>query len=215
MKAKLLLSAGLLLIATSASAQFVQQPTKPTVNTVQESKYSQMYFQYNPQTLNGENDDESGFNGFLVGFKFGNSLSSSDPIYLEYGFNFQYTSYSKHDDDVNMGTLAVPLNLTYRWAIPNSTITLAPYAGLTVKGHLWAKEEYKDSYYGKKQKTDWFDEDDMGDDNTANRLQLGWQIGVNVGFKKFHVGIGYGKDLTDFFEDEKFSATNITLGFDI
>lgn len=241
MKVKFFISAVMLLVATSASAQFQTGSSSSAATASNEEDYNAIYFQYNPQTqkvdINGA-DDESGFKGIALGWKKGFKLMQSHPLFLEAGLAFQYTFYSDEASDVehesqytygesietkfNMGTLSVPLNLTYRYAIPNSTISIAPYAGLTLKGNLWAKQTQTfTEYSGKKvdseeEKCDYFDKDDMGgSDNTANRLQVAWQIGVNVNFPKFYLGIGYGSDLGDFTKKCTFSTTYLTAGFNL
>lgn len=234
MKTKLFISAVTLLIATSVSAQFQTNISDTLASTNIEDSYDVLYFQYNPQTLNVDNkgvDDLDDFNGITFGWKKGFRIDDFLPFFLETGLAFQYSYYNSNreyvfsseypeaysEEKINMGTLSVPLNVTYRCAIPNTNIMIAPYLGLRLKCNLWAKGTQTVGYIGieEENKIDLFDKDDMGGNNTANRLQVAWQIGVNVNFKKVHLGIGYGKDLGDFLKKTKFSTTYLTLGFNL
>ncbi len=241
MKTKLFISAVTLLIATSVSAQFQTNIFDTLASSNIEDSYDVLYFQYNPQTLNVDNkgvDDLDDFNGITFGWKKGFRIDDFLPFFVEPGLAFQYSYYNSNreyfypaiyeasyeesekaysEEKITMGAVCVSLNGTYRCAIPNTNIMIAPYLGLRLKCNLWAKDTQTVGYKGieEENKIDLFDKDDMGGNNTANRLQVAWQIGVNVNFKKVHLGIGYGKDLGDFLKKTKFSTTYLTLGFNL
>ncbi|MCQ2095418.1 MAG: outer membrane beta-barrel protein [Bacteroidaceae bacterium] len=212
-KVKFLISAVMLLVATTASAQ-------------SEDGYSAVYIQYNPQVkaMNNENVDD--YHGIALGYKRGMSISQSHPLFLEAGLAFQYTIYDTQEktkkldfDEGRMGTLSIPVNITYRFTFGHTKFTVAPYMGLTLKGNLWAKDKYDErtSYRGKltyiHHNRNLFDSDDMGgSDFTASRLQAAWQAGVNICLNKIYLGIGYGTDLVDFLKEERFNTTYMTLG---
>lgn len=121
--------------------------------------------------------------------------------------------------------------MTYAFAIPNSKITIAPYAGLNLRLNLFGNRKIEvdglDAYYdedefwemmedeyGIKEEANLFDKDDMGHkDATWKRFQIGWQIGVNVDFQKAYLGLSYGSDFSEIVKDSKLKTTSITLGF--
>lgn len=199
----------MLFVATSASAQFQQSNSSSTLSSDDVNGYNSLYFQYNPQKLK----DESGYNGLVLGWKNGIALSSSQPFFLEAGLAFQYTFYSKDDVKTNIGTLSIPLNLTYRIAIPDSKFAIAPYLGFALKGHLWGKQKFDSNYYGDDD-INLFSDDDMSGD-PANRIQVAFQVGANFCLDKAYLGVGYGTDLSDFTKKCKFSSLNLTLGFNL
>ena len=149
---------------------------------------------------------------------------------LHYLFGKDYEDYDMPKDKFGMLSLKVPVSLTYNWQATDN-IVIAPYAGLTVRfnlvGSMWTKfdedyvddvKEYRKLYYEEIQKQEEskniFDKDDMGDkDATANRFQLGWQIGVNFKFNnKWYLGAAYGADFSEFSKKTKISQPSITAG---
>lgn len=215
MKVKFFISAVMLLVATSASAQFQTGSSSSAATASNEEDYNAIYFQYNPQTMYFDDEDESGANGYLLGFVHGTQLSNQYPVYIESGLAFQYAKYDDNGTEMSFTDLRVPVNFSYRYQVPNSMFTIAPYVGLTAKINFSGKLEV-DGYSGS---VSFFDKDDMGESKyTANRFQLAWQIGVNADINKIRLGIGYGKDLTEYmdcpglFPEMKFGSLNLTLG---
>ena len=129
----------------------------------------------------------------------------------------------------------VPINLMYKFQFPNSSITIEPYVGLTLKGHLLGNMGIKYSYEAccddledeleeeledideDDSNINYFDKKDMGGKKyVATRLNYGWQIGANVDFGSAFAGISYGSDFNNYMksgkDDWKFSALNVTVG---
>ncbi|MDE6782593.1 MAG: hypothetical protein K2J17_02600, partial [Paramuribaculum sp.] len=64
------------------------------------------------------------------------------------------------------------------------------------------KEALEDGDDGSDDDTDWvsvFDKDEMGEDGTWNRFQMGWHVGVGVQYSKIHLGLQYGTDFISAF----------------
>ncbi len=198
--------------------------------------YNRIGLSYNNTQYNwggDADDDDENFklNGFGIDYIHGFRVSRALPMYVELGanVNFNFGNVLNEEEgnysakvkmqDIN---LQVPVNYTYKFAIADF-FSIAPYAGINFKLHLSSrtKAEYKE--HGVKGETDWvdlFSKDDM-DDDTWNRFQMGWQIGVNFQYTKFNVGFQYGTDFIPAYsykEDgykERLNTGNlkITLGY--
>lgn len=209
MKIKMLLAALLLTVTTAASAQSAQsgQPSKATSSSVVQ-KYNRVFASYSPLTFSykGKSGDDS-FGGFQAGWLGGFNVMHGTPLYLEVGANVQANFYSDDYVDETLVSLNIPVNVTYRYTFNNTKITLAPYAGLRLKGNIIATDnDGKDT-------ESLFDKDYMGD-NTAKRLQVGYQIGVGITLTKVYLGIGYEGELSDFTKKVKGSGFLATIGLD-
>lgn len=225
-----------------------------------QSGHNSFYVQYNllgvgeyADYLDDIDSESEHLNGLSVGFNKAFPITSSVPLFVEVGAGLTYAwakvvddedekdcrfgcddEYSYHQKATSHHLMVnIPVNLMYKFQIPNSSITLEPYVGLNVKTHILgqcknkvkydaccddmedlleeeeeALEEYDKNYFNKK---------DMGSKkHVAKRVNIGWQIGANVDFGKAFVGISYGSDFNKFMEngsdDWKFSATNFTVG---
>ena len=133
----------------------------------------------------------------------------------------------------NMVSVKVPISVTYNWQVSDK-VAIAPYLGLTMRLNVWGDQKVKfdgdfvddvEDYYGKnssqyetieeaQESKNIFDKNDMGGkDATANRFQLGWQIGVNFKFNnKFYIGAAYGSDFMEYSKKVKISQPSITVG---
>lgn len=116
----------------------------------------------------------------------------------------------KGKGDWSMLSAKIPVSLAYDFQIPNSTISIIPYAGLDFRFNIFGKFKPKEG-----DSANLFDKDDMGgSDATWNRFQIGWHIGVNARFNnKFLVGASYGTDFSEIAEKVKVNTASITLGY--
>ena len=116
-----------------------------------------------------------------------------------------------------MFSAKVPINFVYDFALPNSTISIDPFVGLSLRYNISGKLSDDDN------DLDVFDKDDMGSsDSTFKRFQAGWQIGAKVRFEGgFMAGVSYGSDFSNIWEVKSgsskvkanSSATTITIGY--
>ena len=238
----------LMAMATSASAQFVDD-------------HASFYVQYNSlgvgeyaEVLDDADADATSLSGLTVGFNKAFSVTSSVPLFVEVGAGLTYAwanfyeneeDYDCYecDDEYTLATklmsqhlmVNVPINLMYKFQFPNSSITIEPYVGLTLKGHLLGNMGIKYSYEAccddledeleeeledideDDSNINYFDKKDMGGKKyVASRLNYGWQIGANVDFGSAFAGISYGSDFNNYMksgkDDWKFSALNVTVG---
>lgn len=171
-------------------------------------------------------------NGFGLNYIHGFSVSRSLPMFVEVGanvdFGFGNAFEEKYDgvsakmkiQDIN---LQVPVNFAYRFNVVED-FTIAPYVGINFKLHLLTRGRIEAKEDGIKVESDWsnfFSKDDMGDDDTFNRFQMGWHIGATFQYTKFSFGVQYGTDFIPFYSysekgyKEKINTANLklTLGY--
>lgn len=241
---KLFIAAAMLAVSVTASAQFTNTSRKGQAKTVSTKGWETFYLQWNPSSfsIDLKNADDQSFTGFSVGYSKAFGVSRTTPLFLEVGAALQYSHYTEEGDvlmyfydeeygDVdydivdgeekfNMFSVKVPVNLLYKFQIPNSSVSLLPFVGATLRCNASAKkkvsvtdEDYEldgieDTEY------DLFDKDDMGSKSKWKRFQIGWQIGVNAHFgENFLVGLSYGSDFSEICKKTKISTTSVTLGY--
>ena len=156
--------------------------------------------------------------GFELGYIKGINLTTNLPLFLELGGQLAWThkkdSYEVVNQDIDIKytfmSLAIPVNVAYKFAFSSSdNFTIVPFVGPNFKFNLIGKEKVDD------EKISYFDEDDMGKDNTARRFQVGLNLGVGVNIsQKLYVGYRFQPDFMHYFDNDeaKSHANYITLG---
>ena len=224
---KLSIIAVMLLVATTASAQFANSNATRTATTTQVAKstnegYNRFEFSYNPTFAvyqDGWTYDGSAFqtlNGFTFGYLRGINLAKSLPLYLEVGgqinYSFDLSIEDEYTTNLSYMNLSVPVNVSYRIKFGNSNISFQPYTGFYLKANLLGQYSVLDND-GDYDSISFFDKDEVNEDIVYNRIQVGWQAGVGFNFNKFYVGLKYGVDfngLADVISTSNFAAT---IGF--
>lgn len=249
-KIKLLVAAALLAVGTTASAQFSNSSSRGARASKASSKgWSTFYVQWNPVTIavDKKGADDLSANAFSVGYNKAFGIVKGTPLFIEAGIALQYmfmTNEEPYEDQEEVSeygwqvtgdkysvlSAKVPVSLAYCWNIPNSRVSLVPFAGVDFRFNLMGKlkkqfevgsefdGDEKEEY---EEETDTpadqnlFDKDDMGDkDATWKRFQMGWHIGLNARFNQsFLLGVSYGSDFTELCKDTKIKTTSITLGY--
>lgn len=203
---KFFAAAALLAVSIEANAQFTNNSGGSSRSGSGTDGWNVVWAEYNPIRVNIEEGDESehiSMSGFSVGFSHAFSLSQETPILLEAGIGMQYANYSKNNYDLTIWSIKLPVNILYDFALPNSSISIAPYAGLLLRFNVAGPMEYKGSDAG-----------DAFDDGDWNRFQIGWHVGVKARFaQKFMVGVSYGSDFSEITDDAKVQTTSISVGF--
>ena len=250
---KLLLSVCLLATSLIASAQSGHSSFYVQYNLLGVGKEMADY-------LDDIDSPSDHLNGLSLGFNKAFAVTQSVPLFVEVGAGLTYAwgkfydeedeypcyyydeygrgncgdEFSLHEKDLSQHLMVnIPVNLMYKFQIPNSSITLEPYVGINVKAHILGQtkgklkydaccdgmediledraeeyEEYDINYFNKK--------DMESKKYVAKRVNIGWQIGANVDFGKAFVGISYGSDFNKYMnfwgDDWRFSATNFTVG---
>lgn len=242
------LSACLLAIATTASAQFANSNASSSFTSsrnIDMDEWDRISISFNPMkaVIDVEGADDLSFTGFSFGYTKGFSIAKQIPLFVETGVNALY-AFGKEDyndlgldEDLlerktNIFSVNIPVNLVYKFSLPNSQVSIVPYVGVNFRGNFLGKQKYdltidtdklgfseKEFWTemeekGLKQETNMFDKKETGSkDATWKRFQMGWQIGVGLNYNKLYIGVGYGKDFTELCKKTKIATTSITLGY--
>ena len=206
-------------IALAANAQIVSSRSRSITTEQQEfPNYNRIYVAYTPMGFFGDYkpDGWDTAPGLTLGWTGGWSISKTVPLYVEGGLNIKWNHMSEKDDYYNEKVtgnflcLNLPVNITYKINIPQvDGLSIAPYAGVHLTGNLLGKEKIWDSY-----SVNLFNKDDMeGSDNTANRIQFGWQAGVGFNYKFLYLGVGYSSEFTNYMEKVRTGGLVVSLGY--
>lgn len=163
------------------------------------------------------NDSEKGITAELI---FGRHISSTMPIFVEYGVrttwlhNSSFTgSYSPGDyvdyfDDVklNYWNAAIPINLVYNFIL-NETITIRPFVGFNAKANMLAIMDYDEQSFDCLDKNDIYYEEDAW-----ARFQIGMNIGIGVNFDNMYIGYTYQPDFSELAAKVKYPSNTICFG---
>lgn len=165
------------------------------------TKYSDNYFDYLFEDYDEDDCDNlfDDLKGFTVGYTRGISLSPKIPIFLEVGPQVNFGTYkeTEADDELeklthryNLLTLAVPVTFTGKLSFNNGCY-IAPYLGIHFDVNLLynVKDKYSYSYRGDSGSET--DTENLFEEDSYKRFQMGFQSGVNFGYKKINLGIGY------------------------
>jgi len=241
---KLFIAAAMLAVSATASAQFTNTAKTGSSSAVDTDGWGTFYLQWNPSTIKIDVNgiDDQSFTGFSVGYNHAFGIVKNTPLFIETGVALQYSFYTVNwkddlkttvpncdpEDKYNMLSAKVPVNLIYKFNIPNSNVAIAPYFGANLRFNISGKsktefnedagyeidKENWENKYGKIEK-DLFDKKDMeSKDATWKRFQIGWQIGANAHFgENFLLGISYGSDFSELYKKAKINTTSITLGY--
>lgn len=243
-KIKSIAVAALIAISTNVSAQQTNS-----------NGWSSIWFEWNPSSLNhdSKNIDDESFTGLSLGYSRAFNLSSSVPsLFAEIGLGVQYSfktidlieqgglnqafyDYMEPEAKFNMLSAKVPVSLMYAINIPNTPVTLIPFAGIDFRYNVLGKlninynlsqeaEELLEYTYGKNWQYETglidnaynlFSKNDMGGTrNTWNRFQIGWHIGLKARFgKNFLAGVSYGTDFSEIYNKASVSTTSINIGY--
>lgn len=211
---KLLLAVAAIFMTVDASAQLI---SSNTVTHTKGNGYSRLSVSYN--SLSTDKDLMDGaMTGFSLAWTKGISVSSSMPLFIETGLSATYAfksetmegfsyydEYSEVDVDHKFAALTVPVSLVYKYEFPNTSIKLAPFAGIYFRGNLYGETSYSGDYirgFGETSyiydgdDTNWFDDNEDGGLG-AKRLSFGWQVGVGLESGKLYLGVSYGSDFTN------------------
>lgn len=233
---KLFATAALLAVGMSANAQFTNASSGGSASVA--DGWNSVFVEVNPSVFSPKHGDSKSFMGFSVGYNHAFGLSQNVPLYIVTGGALQYSHDNTDQDDysgysdwstsLNMFSLKVPVNLAYRFDLPNSSVSIIPYTGIQFRLNISATstenfegdwDDLTEHYAEEVEERDGesinlFDEDDMGGSKaTWNRFQIGWYTGVNVTFGKFLVGFEYGLDFSDISKDTSIMGASIRLGY--
>lgn len=206
----------LLAVSSVSYAQFANSSSGSHSSSSGIDGWMSAWVEYNPIKTEIQEEDFS-LTGFSGGVSRAFSISQDAPLLVETGVGIQYANGSKTISgtkvELDLLSAKVPINILFGIEVPNSNLLLFPFAGVTLRynisGELKIKSDYLDT------KSDVFDEDKMGEDNTFGRFQAYWQIGAKVQLGQLNIGVSYGKDFQEIWEkgESKLQTTSITLGY--
>ena len=217
------------LAATTASAQ--------SSNASSDLRgWNSAWVEWNPSTfkIDVKDADNQSFTGFSAGYSHAFGIMPSKPVFVEAGLGVQYSHYEEkfqeeHQDyysgdswmvnthqSFDMWSVKIPVNLLYKYDMPNSSVSLMPFVGANLRYNVSAtRHDNTGDNYGMPSEFNLFDEDDMGSSkNTWSRFQVGWNVGVKALFgKHIMAGLSYGNDLSEIAKKTKISTTTISVGY--
>lgn len=184
------------------------------------SGYNRIYVGYTGIKTHFDFDDADNLSypGFSIGYLRGINLTQKLPLYLEVGGALQFNRYSESETEYGytfdyketLLGLNIPVSLVYRFNITDD-FAISPDFGFNFRLNLMGKG--KEEYDGESEDWNLFSKDDMGEDGTYNRFQVGWHIGVGFDYKALHLGVDWGTDFNEIAEKTKLRTTYVTLGW--
>lgn len=124
-------------------------------------------------SLKGEGGGDA-VSGVSLSWTKGISVSSSMPLFIETGLGATYGF-----DGISGMIATIPLNVTYKLPVTDN-IKIAPLAGITLNGNIFASDI----------------------DADLNVVTVGWQVGANIEFGRFYVGVSYGSGFMDYIKGD-------------
>ena len=163
-KVLFIMMASLLTIVTNMFAQTTSSTTSIAASEVYTNGWNSIWGEWNPSTfvVDEKGSDNQSFTGFSLGFSHSVSLSRTSPLFMEVGLGGQYSFYekewyeeesyespyegtvtfmSRRSRKLNMWSIKAPISLLYRYDIPNSVVSLMPYAGIDLRFNISGTQE--------------------------------------------------------------------------
>lgn len=154
-----------------------------------------------------------------AGLQFNTAINSTTLAEEKYQVEILGDTYNIHEEGKQKFTninLAVPVNFGWRFNVMDN-LTVSPYVGINFRVNVLGKVKYSvdidtnlpsdldkefDEARGSESMSV-YSKDDMGEDGTWNRFQMGWQIGVGAEYSNIYLGLQYGTDFIPAFKYEK------------
>lgn len=201
--------------ACAALSMSAQRASDAAFSAGDLNDYNRLGISYNNENYSPNDDlkddmESMGLNGFGIDYIHGFHITESLPLFVETGLNFNYnfgskdqSYYDEYNDETYKSSFKlqdmnfqVPVNVAWRFGVTDD-LSIAPYLGLNFKLHLMTRQKYEADGGDESEWVDVFSdsEEDMGDkDETWNRFQMGWHVGVGFQYQPFYLGVQYGTD---------------------
>lgn len=181
MKKSIILMAAFAAFATTASAQGIS--IEKNCDNYGRVSLGYMGVNYHMKHV----DFDNGLKGFTLGYTKGLNVVKNLPLFVEVSGQLNYATYSESEGKAkareNLLAVSVPVNATYKVSFTNG-LYVAPYAGIHFDLGLLYNDKF--TYEGESETENLY----KGEDG-ANRFQMGYQAGVNLGYKMVNLGVGY------------------------
>ncbi len=224
---KYLLSAAMLAIATTASAQFANNSSSGggfSMGTDQTDDYSRFKVSFATSSFSYDTDysyDSESLKGVSIEYLYGKHITQNLPLFIEYGGNFTW-GFSKETDDhdeverkLNVMSMTIPVNIASKLSI-NDDFAIEPHVGIGARFNILANRSYSydDGYSDHEKSYNLFDKDDAGGkDYQWKRFQLVGQVGVGFSFQQFYVGYEYSWNFMELCKKTKQNTNYISVGY--
>ena len=186
------------LMAATASAQIVSSNSRNETNEPGECPaYNRLSLNYQQIKASSHGISTDGINGVNVEFLHGFNVLKSQPLYVETGIS---ATYANNEEIAKAIRIGVPVNLAYKYTFQSANVWVQPYAGLDLICNAYVST-YLD------------EEKDI--DTNYKRVQGGWHIGANIGYKRVNLGLKYGSDFTNLIGESLFFSAVQTKSFTI
>ena len=214
--------------ATGAYAQFANSESTSSKNN-DYGNYSKISVSYLPSKLKVDGGDSFKFQGFSLGWVEGINVAKEIPLFVEAGAALQFRTYSDEllddydygynsysiSEKINVLSLNIPVNLLYKLYVTKD-FSIEPMFGIDFRINLTRKYKLTadDGTNSESESVNIFS-DDMEDvlGEAGGRFQAGWHIGANLSYKKVTLGVNYGQDFNEIFEECKVATTTVSLGY--
>lgn len=186
---KILLSALVLSIATLLNAQNIMDNS---------TRFSVSF-----GLMSTEDSDDSDY-GIQASYLYSFNIANQNlPLFLQFGPEVNWLTYSENNARETVMNLATPLNLAYRIGLSDN-LYLEPFAGVSARVNLVGKLTYDG-----KEVADFFDDLD------AKRFQMGLNVGLGLNFNGKYLGYRYNHDLMNYLSaiNSKTDYHFFTIGF--
>lgn len=228
-----------LIVALTGIQGYAQSVLSGSTSNSDMNGWSCAWVEWSPSTfkVDQKGADDQSFTGLSAGYSKAFSVTPTNPVFIEVGIGLQYSFYEDnfmveemtYDGDtysrsakrsLDLWSFKVPVNLLYKYDMPNSSVSIMPFAGINLR-YNFIGTMHDNSIYERDAngfliyERNLFDSGEMGGSNaTWNRFQLGWNIGVKAHFAK-HImaGLTYGNDLSEIAKKTKISTTAISVGY--
>ena len=164
-----------------------------------ESLYYGVRFGGTVASLNGDVSVGSKLGITLAGI-IGLRLSSSTPVFLESGVYYTQRGAKEGNIDITHNNLEIPLVIKYGFKA-NEHIAILPFLG---------------PYFAYAVSSEWKVKNGSNEIKyRPNRNNMGFKLGCGAEYNKIYAEIGYQFGVTNFLDDDDFSAHNNALLFNL
>lgn len=172
------------LLVNAQGTSEIPNSFESTNSVVVNKNYNRVIFGYAPTKFKAEGESATA-HGFSAAWLGGYNVTKGKrlPLYIEPGVAMNMGFGEVMSESDKLLNIEVPVNVTYRYNIPNTKIRLSPYFGFHCKVNVLCLD---------KDGLNWFDYD------VLNRFQFGMQLGANIDFNRFSIGVGWNKDFIPF-----------------
>ena len=163
-----------------------------------ESLYYGVRFGGTVASLNGDVSVGSKLGMTLAGV-IGLRLSSSTPVFLESGVYYTQRGAKDGNIEITHNNLEIPLVIKYGFKA-NEHIAVLPFVG---------------PYFAYAVSSDWKKKTENAANYRPKRNNVGFKLGCGAEYNKIYAEVGYQFGVTNFLDDDDFSAHNNALFFNL